>query len=94
MSFKLKDIQDIAEIKGRDYFMNKKYDCNIATLLAVSDALKGVDEINYADPLVIKAINPLSAGLGTWEGPCGAVAAGSALIGLKYGTSDPNNQQQ
>jgi hypothetical protein len=88
LSFKLKDLQDIAEAKGKEYFKEKGYDCLPSTLLAINDAMKEVDDINYADPLLLKATCPLPAGFGAWEGPCGAVTAGSIAIGLKYGTSN------
>ena len=88
MSFKLKDLKEIAEAKAKEYGKEKDYDCVPTTLLAINDALKEVDDINYADPLVLKAVSSLSAGFGVWEGPCGAVTAGSVAIGLKYGTSD------
>jgi len=91
MSFKLKDLQDIAESKGREYYMEKKYDCLPSTLLAINDALKDVDNVNYAEPVVLKAASPLRAGFGVWEGPCGVVTAGAIAIGLKFSTSDVND---
>jgi hypothetical protein len=91
MSFKLKDLQDLAESKGREYYKEKGYDCLPSTLLAVNDALKDVDDVNYADPIVLKAASPLRAGFGVWEGPCGVVTAGAMAIGLKFSTSDVNN---
>jgi hypothetical protein len=87
----LKDLQAIAKAKAREYMVDKTYYCSMATLLAVNDALKDVDEVNYADLTLIKAIGPLAGGMGAWEAPCGAVAAGSAAIGLKYGASDPSD---
>ncbi len=91
MSFKLKDLQDLAESKGREYYMEKKYDCLPSTLLAINDALKDVDNVNYADPVVLKATSPLRAGFGVWEGPCGVLTAGAITIGLKSSTSDVND---
>ncbi len=91
MSFNLKDLQDVAEAKGREYFKEKGLDCLPSTLLAINDALKVVDDINYVDPIVLKATSPLPAGFGVWEGPCGAVTAGSVAIGLKFSTSDVND---
>ena len=91
MSFKLRDLQDLAEAKGREYFKEKGLDCLPSTLLAINDALKNVDDVNYADPIVLKATSPLPAGFGVWEGPCGAVTAGSVAIGLKFSTSDVND---
>jgi hypothetical protein len=91
LSFRLEDLQGIAEARAREYMVDKHYYCSMATLLAVNDALKDVDDVNYADPTLIKAIGPLAGGMGAWEAPCGAVAAGSAAIGLKYGASDPSD---
>ena len=88
MSFKLKDLQDLAESKGREYYLEKGFFCLPSTILAISDAMKGVDDVNYADPTVLKATGPLRAGFGIWEAPCGVVTAGSVAIGLKFGTSD------
>lgn len=91
---KLIELQDNAEAKARELFPGKKYDCNMATMIAVGETLKEIDDTNYLDPNVLKTISPMSAGMGAWEGPCGAAAAGSAAIGLKYGSSDPSNQKQ
>jgi hypothetical protein len=88
MSLKLKDLQDKAEAKAKEYFGDKHFWCLPSTLMAVNDALKEVDEVDYAYPMVLKAVSPLPAGFGTWEGPCGAATAGSVAIGLKFGTSD------
>jgi hypothetical protein len=91
MSFKLKDLQDLAESKGREYYKEKGHDCLPSTILAINDALKDVDDVNYADPIVLKATSPLRAGFGVFEGPCGAVTAGAVAIGLKFSTSDVND---
>jgi hypothetical protein len=88
MSFKLKDLKEIAEAKAKEYGKEKDYHCVPTTLMAINDALREVDDVNYADPLVLKAASSLSAGFGTYDAPCGAVTAGSIAIGLKYGTSD------
>lgn len=88
MSFKLKDLKEIAEAKAKEYGKERNYDCVPTTLLAINDALKEVDDVNYADPLVLKAASSLSGGFGAYDAPCGAVTAGSIAIGLKYGTSD------
>jgi hypothetical protein len=92
MSFKLKDLKEIAEIKAKEYGKEKDYDCVPTTLLAINDALKEVDDVNYADPLVLKAASSLSGGFGVYDAPCGAVTAGSIAIGLKYGTSNVGDQ--
>jgi len=92
MSFKLKDLQEIAEAKAKEYGKEKDYDCLPTTLLAINDALKEVDDVNYADQTVLKAASSLSMGFGAYDAPCGAVTAGSIAIGLKYGTSDVGDQ--
>jgi hypothetical protein len=91
---KLIELQEKAEAKARELFPGKKYDCNMATMIAVGETLREVDDIDYINPNVLKALSPMSAGMGAWEGPCGAVAAGSTAIGLKYGSSDPSDQKQ
>ena len=53
--------------------------------------MKDVDDVNYAEPLILKVTSPLPAGFGVWEGPCGAVTAGSVAIGLKFSSSDMND---
>jgi len=60
--------------------------CLHSTLLALRDALKEVDGVDYADLLLIKATNGMAAGLGAGNGPCGIVSAGSIALSLKYGT--------
>jgi hypothetical protein len=92
LSFKLKDLQDTAEAKAKEYFHDKHLWCLPATLLAINDALKEVDNVNYTEPLVLKATSPLPAGFGVYEGPCGAATAGSVAIGLKFGTSDVSDE--
>jgi len=86
MSFNLNELQDTASEKGEHYFMEVSGNCLHSTLLALRDALKEVDGIDYADPLLIKATNGMAAGLGAGNGPCGIVSAGSIALSLKYGT--------
>jgi len=93
MQKKLSELQDFAEKKGREYFfLGKGYDCLSSTLLALNDTLKEVDNVNYADPVLLKAASPLPAGFGALEEPCGIVTAGSLAIGLKFSTSDVSDQ--
>ena len=91
MSLKLKDLQDLVEAKAKEYA--EPMDCLPAVLHAVNDALKDVDEINYTDPMVLKAASPLPMGFGAYDGPCGAFTAGSLAIGLKYGTADQKDRK-
>jgi hypothetical protein len=91
MSFKLKDLQDVAEAKSKEY--GKPMDCLPAVLYAINDALKDVDTVNYIDPAVLKAVSPLPMGFGAYDGPCGAFTAGSVAIGMKYGTADQKNRK-
>jgi hypothetical protein len=94
MSIKLSDLQSIAEQKGPEYFIGKnRMVCLHATLYAVSDALKDVDEVDYVPPEVIKASSGLVAGLWTSEGSCGIVLAGGILVSMKHGVSDPTDLQ-
>ena len=86
MSFKLNELQDKASERGEHYFMEVSGNCLHSTLLALRDALKEVDGVDYADPLLIKATNGMAAGLGAGTGPCGIVSAGSIALSLKYGT--------
>jgi hypothetical protein len=93
MEKKLVELQDLAEKKGKEYFfLGKKYDCISSMLMALNDTLKEVDSVDYSDPNVLKAANPLPAGFGALDGPCGVVTAGSLAIGLKFGTSNPTDQ--
>ena len=93
MSFKLTELQDIAEKKGPEYFIGPdRMVCLHSTLYAVNDALIGVDTIDYVHPEVIKASSGLVAGLWTSEGTCGIATAAGILISLKYGTSDPRDK--
>lgn len=90
MSFKLSELQAIAEQKGPQYFIgDKRMVCLHATMYAVNDALKKVDDIDYVPPDVVKASSGLVAGLWTSEGSCGIVLAGGLLISMKHGVSDP-----
>ena len=94
MSFKLSDLQDIAEKKGPEYFIGPdRMVCLHSTMYAVNDALKLVDDINYVPPEVVKASSGLVAGLWTSEGTCGIVTAAGIMISLKYGTSDPRDKE-
>ncbi len=86
MSFNLNELQDTASERGEHYFMEVSGNCLHSTLLALRDALKEVDGVDYADPLLIKATNGMAAGLGAGNGPCGIVSAGSIALSLKYGT--------
>ena len=86
MRFKLNELQDMASERGEHYFMEVSGNCLHSTLLALRDALKEVDGVDYADPLLIKATNGMAAGLGAGTGPCGIVSAGSIALSLKYGT--------
>ncbi len=90
MSFKLSELQDIAEKNGPVYFTGERdMVCLHATLHAINDALTGVDDVNYVPSSVIKASNGLLAGLWSSEGPCGIVMAGGIAISMKFGVSDP-----
>jgi hypothetical protein len=99
MSFKLSELQDIASDRGAYYFtksvkgVGSSRDCHHSTLLSVNDALKNVDDVRYADPLILKATNGLAGGLGGLTGPCGIVSAGSIALSLKYGTSDLDDRE-
>lgn len=79
MSFKLKDIQELAEAKAREYFMDKGYYCTPSTLLAINDTMKEVDDINYADTLILKATSTLPICFGICEDPCGAASTKRTL---------------
>lgn len=93
MSFKLSELQDIAEKNGPEYFIGPdRMVCLHSTLYAVNDALKLVDEVDYVPPEVIKASSGLVAGLWTSEGTCGITTAAGILISMKYGTSDPRDK--
>ena len=90
MSFKLSDLQDIAEEKGPKYFTGeRRMVCLHSTLYAVNDALAGVDNVIYVSPDVIKASNGLVAGLWSADASCGIVVAGGIVISMKHGVSDP-----
>ena len=94
MSFMLSMLQNIAEKKGKEYFIGSdRMVCLHATLYAVNDALIGVDNVDYVHPEVIKASSGLVAGLWTSEGTCGIAIAAGILISLKYGTSDPRDRE-
>jgi len=86
MSSRLIELQDTASERGEHYFMEVSGNCLHSTLLALRDALREVDGVDYADPLLIKATNGMAAGLGAGTGPCGIVSAGSIALSLKYGT--------
>jgi C_GCAxxG_C_C family probable redox protein len=93
MSYKLSELQDIAEKKGPEYFIGQdRMVCLHSTMYAVNDALMEADEIDYVHPEVVKASSGLVAGLWTSEGTCGIVTAAGILISLKYGTSDPRDR--
>ncbi len=92
MSYALMDLQSLAEDKGREYFSEKHYNCLPSVLLALGYALRDVDGVNYSDPVVVRATCALPMGFGVWDGPCGAVTAGTIAIGLKYGTADAGDQ--
>ena len=90
MSFKLSELQDIAEKNGRAYFNGeRRMACLFATLYGVNDALAKTDDIDYTLPEVIKASNGILGGLWSSYGPCGIVVAGGMAISMRYGTSDP-----
>ena len=89
MSFKLSDLQDVAEEKGRNYFTDARMVCLHATLYAVNDALAGVDEVVYVPPDVIKASGGLVAGLWSADASCGIVLGGGIVISMRFGVSDP-----
>ncbi len=92
MSFKLSELQNIAEQKGPEYFLGEnRMVCLHATLFAVNEALKEADDLDYVPPEVVKASSGLVAGLWTSEGSCGIVEAAGILISLKYGSSDPRD---
>jgi len=88
MSFKMDELQEIAERKGKEYFMDERLHCLQSTLLAVNDALKEADDVDYVNQSVLKAASPLPGGFGVLEAPCGIATAGALALGLKYGTSD------
>jgi hypothetical protein len=87
MSYKLSELQDIAEKKGLEYA--KPMVCLHTTLYAVNDALKGVDKVTYVSPDITKASNGILAGLWSSEGTCGIAIAGGMAISIKHGSSDP-----
>ena len=92
MSFKLSELQDIAEKKGPEYFIGEdRMVCLHSTMFAVNDALMEADDIDYIPPEVVKASSGLVAGLWTSEGSCGIVEAAGILISLNYGSSDPRD---
>jgi hypothetical protein len=56
MSYRLVELQDIAEKKGPEYFIGPdRMVCLHSTMYAVNDALKHVDEVDYVPPEVIMA---------------------------------------
>ena len=90
MSFKLSELQDIAEENSRSYFNGeRRMACLFATLYGINDALANADDVDYILPEVIKASNGILGGLWSSYGPCGIVVAGGMAISMKYGTSDP-----
>jgi hypothetical protein len=84
----LKELQEVAESKGREHFMDERMVCLYSTLYAVKDAMSEVDDIDYTDPHLIKATNGLVGGFWAGTGPCGIVTAGAIAISLKYGTGE------
>ena len=94
MSYRLSELQDIAEKKGPEYFIGPdRMVCLHSTMYAVNDAMKLVDDIDYIPAEVIKASSGLVAGLWTSEGSCGIVTVAGILISLKFGTSDPRDRE-
>ncbi len=57
--------------------------CLHTTLWAIQDALKDVDNIDYAAPNIMKATNALA-----YMGNCGVYLAGGIALSLKYGTEN------
>lgn len=84
----LKEIQDVAENRGEEIWVKGGVTCLHCILLAVQEALKEVDEIQYAESYLIKATNGLPGGIWAGTGPCGVVVAGAIAISLRYGTED------
>ena len=54
MGKSLKELQEVAESKGREYFMDERMVCLHSTLYAVKDAMSEVDDIDAPFEVVVR----------------------------------------
>ena len=84
----LAEIKEITE-KRAATFGTTSLTCLHTTLLAIQDALKDADSIDYATPNLMKATNALA-----YMGNCGVYMAGGIALSQKYGTEDYTDGQK
>ncbi len=78
----IEKLKEIAEKRAATHGTTSIH-CLHNVLLAMQDALKDVDGLDYAAPNLMKATNAL-----TVMGNCGVYLAGPIALSIKYGTED------